>query len=72
LITPRCYIFANIELLRVGEVAMAENKPKISAYLEPDVLEWFQEYCKKQKRSMSAQVSLLVEQLKKREEEQGG
>lgn len=47
---------------------VATDKPKISVYLERELLEWFQEYCKGQKRSVSAQVGFMIEQLKKQEE----
>ncbi|TBR61769.1 CopG family transcriptional regulator [Mastigocladus laminosus UU774] len=35
----------------------------------PDPLfEWFKQYCNKQKRSMSAQISFMIEQLKESED----
>lgn len=40
---------------------------KISVYLEPELLEWFQEYCKTQERSISAQLVFMIKQLKQSE-----
>jgi hypothetical protein len=48
-------------------MVVATNKPKISVYVDQELLEWFQEYCKEQKRSMSSQLSFMIEQLKKQE-----
>jgi len=47
---------------------LATQKPKLSVYLEPELLEWFQEYCKAQERSISAQVVFMIRQLKQSEE----
>lgn len=48
-------------------MVVATDKTKISVYLEPDLLKWFQEYCKTQNRSVSAQVGFMVKQLKEQE-----
>lgn len=40
------------------------QKPKLSVYLEPELLEWFQAYCKTQERSISAQLVFMIKQLK--------
>ncbi len=45
-------------------MTVATDKPKISVYMEPELLKWFQDYCKGQKRSISAQVNFMVETLK--------
>lgn len=44
-------------------MTVATDRPKISVYMEPELLEWFQNYCKAQKRSISAQVNFMVEAL---------
>ncbi|MBD2099244.1 CopG family transcriptional regulator [Trichocoleus sp. FACHB-591] len=49
-------------------MTLATDKKKISAYLDEPLLEWFQEYAKKQKRSVSSQISFMIEQLKDAEE----
>jgi hypothetical protein len=52
-------------------LTVATDKPKVSVYLDGDVLVWFQAYCKKQKRSVSSQIGYMIEQLKSEEEERG-
>jgi macrodomain Ter protein organizer (MatP/YcbG family) len=52
-------------------LTVGTDKPKISVYLEEDVLLWFQKYAKKQKRSLSSQLCYMIEQLKSEEEEKG-
>ena len=49
-------------------MTLATQKPKLSVYLEPELLEWFQDYCKAQERSISAQVVFMIRQLKQVEE----
>ena len=52
-------------------LTVATDKPKVSVYLDEDILVWFQAYCKKQKRSVSSQIGYMIEQLKLEEEEKG-
>jgi hypothetical protein len=47
---------------------VATDKPKVSVYLDGDILAWFQGYSKKQKRSVSSQIGYMIEQLKLEEE----
>ncbi len=47
---------------------MTTDKPKVSVYLDGDILVWFQAYCKRQKRSVSSQIGYMIEQLKEEEE----
>jgi hypothetical protein len=49
-------------------LTVATEKPKVSVYLDGDILVWFQAYCKKQKRSVSSQIGYMIEQLKLEEE----
>ncbi|MGB3207817.1 MAG: hypothetical protein WBB28_22770 [Crinalium sp.] len=43
---------------------------RTSVTIPEPLLEWFQDYCKKQRRSVSAQISFMVEQLKEQETQQ--
>lgn len=52
-------------------MSVATQKPKLSVYIEPELLEWFQEYCETQERSISAQVVFMIKQLKQATEEAG-
>ncbi|PZV19173.1 MAG: CopG family transcriptional regulator [Leptolyngbya sp.] len=40
---------------------------RTSVTIPESLLEWFQKYSRKQKRSVSAQLSLMIEQLKEAE-----
>ena len=46
---------------------LATQKPKLSVYLDQELLEWFQGYCKTQERSISAQIAYMIKQLKQAE-----
>ncbi|NJN13865.1 MAG: GIY-YIG nuclease family protein [Richelia sp. RM1_1_1] len=41
---------------------------RTSVTIPESLLVWFQDYCKKQKRSVSAQISFMIEELKDQEE----
>lgn len=45
-----------------------EKMSRTSVTIPESLLAWFQDYCKKQKRSVSAQISFMIEQLKEQEE----
>jgi metal-responsive CopG/Arc/MetJ family transcriptional regulator len=47
---------------------VSEKMSRTSVTIPESLLVWFQDYCKKQKRSVSAQISFMIEQLKEQEE----
>jgi len=49
-------------------MAVVTSKSKLTAYIEQDLLNWFQGYCKEQSRTMSSQVTFMIQQLKKESE----
>ena len=49
---------------------MTEKMSRTSVTIPESLFEWFKEYCNKQKRSVSAQISFMIEQLKESEEKE--
>jgi succinate dehydrogenase flavin-adding protein (antitoxin of CptAB toxin-antitoxin module) len=51
-------------------MTVATTKPKMSVYLDQDLLEWFQQYCKQQKRSASSQIVYMIEELREKNQKE--
>ncbi|MFB2772719.1 CopG family transcriptional regulator [Pelatocladus sp. BLCC-F211] len=47
---------------------MTEKLSRTSITIPDPLFEWFKQYCNKQKRSMSAQICFMIEQLKESQE----
>jgi len=46
---------------------LAKKMSRTSITVPEDLLEWFKSYCEKEKRSVSAQLQLMIESLKDKE-----
>lgn len=44
---------------------------RTSITVPESLLEWFQSYCERQKRSVSAQISFMIEELKEEKQSSG-
>jgi metal-responsive CopG/Arc/MetJ family transcriptional regulator len=51
----------------LGCGSVSEKMSRTSVTVPESLLQWFQSYCRKQKRSVSAQISFMIEQLKESE-----
>ncbi len=58
------------EYVALGSTALTEKMSRTSVTIPESLFEWFKEYCNKQKRSVSAQISFMIEQLKESEEKE--